>query len=650
MVISLSKSWVLSILSTALVVLLALPVPALPEVHDPFDPFDFRRNITVDEDADKDKSIPELLLEAEYLLQDDRPLDARTKLLRVLQRDPTEYNAHILLAGYYIIHVNHFRLALKHVKQAQSLFTEKNGPPPYYDVFQQAEHGRLLYLLSQARLSLDNYQGALDTLDEYSSYGYSAGWYTGTRAWTLMKLGRLDEALAESKRGMLSGAETGRNLNMLGILLSMTGDKPTSLKVFREAINYEKSLGFMGQPATPLNNSGEVYREMFEDEQAEASWLQATRLPDGCQHVLPSLNLVLLYLEQLNLSAATQAVDRFESCVAQYPLKNGEEHRALVHLARGRIDLHAGYIDSAINHLELALERRQWFGKIGTKEEDLRVGVFISLAQALKRKNNHEKLYIHESWRDRVVSLKERLKRTVRSWWLMRKARLLLVDDLNELTDIHVRNTDSMIEYSTFGEALASFPSQLLKRRIDKERESDERREAQAYYTAYLAENYLNSWNKNRGYRLLDETIPLFRSRFDNGLRAHSLLTRLAAFKPGSPEYTLIAREVFGISRSALRNYGYRLPVALSVERPGDLKQATGLSVSQLGNKLGKSAFFISNESNLQYKISYSREDDLNFLSFTSSTGNPGEIKVSSNDLREAINKLSDVVFTRQLN
>ena len=135
---------------------------------------------------------------------------------------------------------------------------------------------------------------------------------------------------------------------MLGILLSMHGDRDESLKIFRQAIAYELSEGNLGQPATPLNNSGEVYKEIFSEDSAESSWLKATSMPDGCDHVLPSLNLSLLYFDELNLDGAKRAMDSFESCIAQYPLRNGEEHRALVSLARGRIALLSGNPDLAI--------------------------------------------------------------------------------------------------------------------------------------------------------------------------------------------------------------------------------------------------------------------------------------------------------------
>jgi tetratricopeptide (TPR) repeat protein len=212
--------------------------------------------------------------------------------------------------------------------------------------------------LAETRLNLDNYQGALDVLNEFGKL-YFGAWYPASRAWVLMKLGKLDEAIRVARLGLLTEAEPGRTLNVLGILLSMTGKRQESLKVFNEAIMHELSMGSSGQPATPLNNSGEVYREIFNEEKAEAMWLKATSMPDGCEHVLPSMNLAIMFIEQLRLTDAKKAIDAFESCITQFPLRNGEEHRALVHLARGRIALHSGDVHSAVQHLEAARERRQ---------------------------------------------------------------------------------------------------------------------------------------------------------------------------------------------------------------------------------------------------------------------------------------------------
>lgn len=610
---------------------------ARADIHDPFDPFDRPRTAAPENENDDDKTPEQLITEATMLLQDERPLDARTKLLKALQKDPKEYRAHILLAGYYMVHVGHFRLALKYVKQAIALFQEKNGRPPYSDYLVAGQDEQLLYLLSQARLNLDDYQGALDVLDDFTSRNYTAEWYAGTRSWVLMKLGRLDEAIKVARLGILTGAEPGRSLNMLGILLSMKGEREASIQVFRDAISYEMSLGTSGQPATPFNNMGEVYKEIFDEVRAESAWLRATSMPDGCEHVLPALNLSLLYIDQLNFAGAKRAMDNFESCVAQFPLRNGEEHRALVNLARGRIALHTGHVDVAIKHFDQALQHQQWFGKIGTSQEDMQAAALISLATALDAKNNHIKYYRFSNTGDWLRALKERSVNSVRSWWLMRRARQILTEDLINLEDIYIRNTDSLIEYGTLGTVLAGIPTAALKKRVSEEEAIDSRKDAKYFYMAYRGENLLRNGSEKEGQQLLNEVVNMSRPTYDNMLRLHALLLSLANLSSESDDYVAIANQAFALSRASLRNYGFALPVNYASEDSGIVEE------------LKKGAFILDNSRDLQYSINYQRNGDEIELHFFSTNSGMVDIKVRGSDLSEAVNKLGDEVFTVDL-
>ncbi len=623
----------------ALFVLFFALSPVFADVNDPFDPFQKPSESSSVLDPDKDKSAEELLDEATMLLfQDERPLDARSKLLKVLAKNPKEYRAHILLAGYYMEEVGHFRLALRYVNQALALFQEFNGQAPYFDYITRSQHDHLLYLLSQARLNLDDYPGALQALDEYVSYGYYREWFPGSKAWILMKLGRIDEAIKVARLGIIAGAEPGRTLNMLGILLSMRGEREDSLKIFRQAVEYELSLGKLGRPATPLNNAGEVYEEIFNDEMAENSWLKATRLPDGCEHVLPSLNLALLYIDQNKLNAAKQAIDSFESCVAQFPLRNGEEHRSLVHLARGRIELLAGHPAKAIQHLSETLQKQQWFGKIGTNPQDLQAGALISLAQALAAQNRQLSFRRVKSWRERLAWIGEASYNRVWRWWLFRRARQILTQDLNNLEDIFIRHTDSMIEYSSFGEFLATFPRRLVERRIEIERKSDKRQAASNYYEAYLAESLIDSGFKKAGLVKIEEILGGLREGYDDGLKLHLYLLKLALYEEQDAQYTELALKVFALSRAALRNAGLRLPVNTSSNMPGKVR-----------NELSASAFYLSAESQLPFEIVFEKNSDEYLLKFVSRKANSGSITVKGSDLKDAVNKLTDEVFSNDL-
>ncbi|MBX7144354.1 MAG: tetratricopeptide repeat protein [Oligoflexia bacterium] len=621
----------------AVLAFLLCMAPAHADVHDPFDPFDVPDQSQDEEVLDKDKSPEELLLEATVLLQDERLLDARTKILKALDKDPKSIEAHSLMAGYYLVHVGHYRLALKYIKRALDIFTEKNGSPPYKEYRYQAQHSHLLYLLSQIRLNLDDYEGSLKVLDEFTGWGYTAPWYSGTRAWVLMKLGNLDEAIRVARLGILVGDEAGRSLNMLGILLSMKGDRQGALKVFRDAIAEELSLGKLGQPATPLNNSGEVYKETFQEDKAESSWIRATSMPDGCEHVLPSLNLALLYIEEMNLNGARGAMDNFESCIAQYPLRNGEEHRALVDLIRGRVALHTGHLDEAIDRLGKALEYRQWFGKIGTDKEDLEAAALVSLSQALGAKANALGSTLPRSIAERLYLLKQRVQLSIKSWWMMRRARQVLIEKLNDLEDLYVRNTDSLLEYPTLGAVLSALPATLLEKRISAAENKEERPDSILYYQTFLAENYLQNGQTASGLGLLNDVTNKTRPKYDTLLRLHALLIASQNVSASSDEYIALVDQAFTLSRPSIRNYGLRLPVNFVA---GD---------DEIIDALGKGPFQLDNRRDLQYSIDYERSPVDVSLHFFSSTPGVIDIKVRAADLIEAVNKLSEEVYSVDL-
>ena len=171
-----------------MVVLLSLSLSCFAQEVDPLDPFAFRNEPqTLDaEDPDKLKSAEDLLREAMLLQQEDHLLDSRTKLLKALKKAPKDFRIHIALADYYTRHVGHFRLALKYAKQAERLFIARMGKPPYpAGARNELFHGDILMLVSQARLNLDDYQGALDKLQEFEDYGYASSRLAASKAWIL---------------------------------------------------------------------------------------------------------------------------------------------------------------------------------------------------------------------------------------------------------------------------------------------------------------------------------------------------------------------------------------------------------------------------------------------------------------------------------
>ncbi len=600
-----------------------------------FDPFaNEALSDTNDEQLDELKSADQLITEADYLLEDQRLLDGRTKLMRALKKDPTNYRAYMLLSGYYLVHVGHFKLSLRYIRKAIELFEQKNSKPPYSDKLTRLEHGQLLYLLSQSRLNLDDYNGSLRILDEFENYGYQAGWYSATRAWTLMKLGKVSDAIKVAKEGVTEGKDLGRTLNMLGILLSMSGQPEEALKIFKEAIAYEFSMGSLGQPATPLNNSGEVFKEMFLDDRAESNWIRAGSLPDGCEHFLPTLNLSLLYFEQLNLNGVKRAIKTFEECIAQYPLRNGEEHKALLAFTKGKVMELSGNPEKALKFYDIALKSRQWFGKIGTSQDDLEVALFAALSKSYEALYQRFKFKLSNNLFESYSHFESSIKFKVYSWWYKRQSRRMLIDVMKSFEDVNIRNTDSMLEYPTLGMIAGGISPTNLARRIDLERINDKRPEATTFYQSYLAESLINHGKVKDGIFLLDKTIPLTRDKYDLLLKSHLLSLRLKTVSFNSDDYLNLSSILFNQSPYIFRNYGFALPVTLSTS-------------NESYNKIVYKAGFVHNPKAINYKLSIVKDGE----QYSVSADFPvvGKLKLTSDNLVNLMNRLNETIFSGEV-
>ncbi len=559
---------------------LALPAVATPTLEDTSDPFLF--------DEPQLKAQPEsgdletLLDEAQELFLQKKPIDARSKLLSALAKAPQDFRPHMMLGGYYLGEVGHFRMAYKYLRTAEDLFQKKYGKEPGGSQDQEVwrQHARLLYLLSEARLNLDRYQDALDTLDQFA-LRYWDDWYPGTRAWVLMKLKRVDEAINVAQTGLLAGAEPGRTYNILGILLSLKDNRKLALEAFNLSLRAELAMGSFGQPATPLNNSGEVYRELFSDDYAEASWLQSTRMPDGCDHILPSLNLTLLYIDELRLFQAERTLDDFVACYsANSSLRSDTEHRALLALARGKIALRRGDTEKALEYLSHALEREQWFGKIGTNENDLRFAATITLAQALKARAKAIQDISYSSLAESLRAQAEIPVLKLRAWWHNRRAREIALSELNDFEDLVVRNTDTMIEYPTLGSVIEGFPRRAFDTRSERMLSQDRRTDAHAYYHLWRASNELNNGRNRQALAELDLAKPRIRD-IDRLLKAEFLAQTVRALRAEQgviwsslseeeeSRMPVLINELFSILPSHVRYYDFALPVIF--ESSGDI-------------------------------------------------------------------------------
>ena len=514
------------------------------------------------------KSVEELVQEATSLFIAQKPLEARSKLLQAIQVAPDDYRPYLLLSEYYLIEVGHFRLAFRYIKKAEELFVEKHGDNDTKKLPKHLwqAHASILYLLAESHLNLDDYEGALEQLDRFGAKYWKPS-YPGSRAWVLMKLKRLEEAVSVAQAGLLRGAEQGRTLNILGILFSIMDKRELSLRAFAKAVKAEKSLGALGQPATPYNNAGEVYREIFQEEFAEGSWRQALSSPDGCSHILPSLNLAVLGIDDLRLLMAERALKDFQACFHEDSEREDTEHRALLSMARARINLRMGNANLANDFISDALARKQWFGKIGTNANDLELAGLTIKSQTLRAKANELKDTHTTSIKDSLTNLLLVPTLKLQSWWMEKQARNLALDDLEDFEDLWIRNTDTMLEYPSLGHMVSGFPISSLKTRLARLKDRDRRDMAHLYYDSYIGFAELRHGDTEVGEKKLKAVFEKLREN-DRLLKAE-ILAALLVHEQDSPffwedlstEEVRMTEQLFEILPANIRQYDLKLPV-----------------------------------------------------------------------------------------
>lgn len=567
---------------------------------------------SIETESSPKKSPETLLREGVLLYQTGRGIDARAKFEELLAVTPNDYQPYYHLGQYYLIDVGHFKLAYRYLKRARELFEDRYtimGPEFVENIKLQNEYSILLYLVAESALNLDFYEESLQILNEYAEL-YQSPWFPGQKAWILMKLKRVDEAIEVAKQGLLQGADPKRTWNILGILLSISGQRELSIEAFARAVDYEFTTRGSSQAATPLNNSGEVYRELFQDQYAESAWRTAIRLPDGCEHILPSINLSILYTDQLRIYQAMQTLADFEACFAQKPERKDTEHRTILALARGKLQIFLNNPKEAIRLISQAASDQQWFGKIGTNENDVKFAAWAALSQAnvleAERLLDTATESIAESLKNRALSWQHRIQ----AWWLNRTAKLFAVNELHDFEDLPIRHTDTMITYPLLGSLLADFDTASLKRRLERLIETDRRKEAIPYYKHYLARNYFKN---GKSEEALSIAIQIQQKLLPHELliKAENIALMIKAeaesfFWWKKKEYyqkeAALIEELFLISPVHLRLYNIPLPIHLEIE--DSLSKSERKNINKF---LLQRRFILSESENPEFKITVSK-------------------------------------------
>ena len=187
-----------------------------------------------------------------------------------VQKYPNNIDAHLCLgASYYTI--GEFRLALVHMKKAESLTSDKEDLMYIYSGIGSIYEGlgylddALLYYSRSLRLAIDLENESMQA----TALNGIAGIY--------LNKGELDKALdyyEESLSLETDEKSKATTYNGIAIIYIKKGDYQKAVKYFRKAIEiYEKYGDYHGASQTKIN-LGDTYREMKDYEKAEKYLLE----------------------------------------------------------------------------------------------------------------------------------------------------------------------------------------------------------------------------------------------------------------------------------------------------------------------------------------------------------------------------------------
>ncbi|MFZ8862714.1 MAG: tetratricopeptide repeat protein [Thermocrinis sp.] len=184
---------------------------------------------------------------------------------RAIQKYPNSAYAHYCLGESYRM-VGEFKLALEHLKKAESLTSNK---------------GDLMYIYNQIGLTYFA-MGYLDDALFYFSRSLSMARDLGNRiiqasalnniAMIYDKKGELDKALGfyeESLRSQIGEKEKAATYNNIAVIYDKKGDYQKAVEYFQKAVEISERYGYYHGASMRKINLGNTYRKMKDYEKAE---------------------------------------------------------------------------------------------------------------------------------------------------------------------------------------------------------------------------------------------------------------------------------------------------------------------------------------------------------------------------------------------
>ena len=328
--------------------------------------------------------------EAYALLAEGKLITARARAEEALRQDPESVTAHFVMGT--VLHEAEGALAraMHHLVVARQLFERIHGTDPGPDS-PRSFHQMLLQHTSRLAGQMERFDEQLRLIALHDAL-YDPDLY-GERAWTLLHLGRFDEARASARAGIDTGLPWARSLG-LNALCAIEGEAQKRRPFFDACLAAlddgradNEARRREGLPPSPIavdayNASNAAYSILRFDE-VEKLALEAARSPETTV-ANPYRVLVGLYTSEGRLSEAVSAAREMQRWRMRLPASLRDQDRAETDAMLASLLLVFGETDAASRLITRAIERPDRRGMISSKHEQAASGHAL-LRRALER-------------------------------------------------------------------------------------------------------------------------------------------------------------------------------------------------------------------------------------------------------------------------
>jgi len=242
--------------------------------------------------------------EAFLMVEQNQMIRARELGEAIVAEDPTSFVGHLVLAYAQHFAEANFPRALYHANLARQHFEARFGPEPQVPA-PWIWHARIIQELANVHGELGHHAERIALIERFNR-SYQPRMVAEV-AWSLMKLGRYDEARAAARAGL---AEDGPGqvmvaLNALCAIEFEAGRDGASYDACGQALAHSRQTGSV--TVVDLTNFAEAARTMFQLAEAERALLEATEASSSL-YGNPWLDLAELYTRAGRFAEAGQAL------------------------------------------------------------------------------------------------------------------------------------------------------------------------------------------------------------------------------------------------------------------------------------------------------------------------------------------------------